>query len=290
MDQETVESAGSRAGDEAGSVFQRGQEAQSFDSFKESLPDGLGKDKAFEPITSLEGMAKGFVNAEKLVGSSIRLPGADLSEEDRATAVGELKSKLMEAGIIEGVPETAEGYQYERPTLGDGLRWDEGFEKEFVGFAHEASLTNSQVQKAIEWWNNRQAVVHGRARDFHKASVETLKKEWGADFERKAVLAKRAAEELGGDEFVEMLEKTKLGDHPTFVKVFAQVGDILAEDGFISGRVEGAPDMGEVMTKINALMNDKEHPLWDVAKPGHKEAVEGWTKLQQQLIATQNRG
>ena len=112
---------GIEPGGEPGSGFQG-----DFGAFKESLGE-LGKDKAFEPIKDFEGWAKSYVDLNKMIGRSIRLPGDDLSPEDKEKHVKELRGKLMEAGIIEGVPESPEGYQYERPTLGDGLQWDSGF-------------------------------------------------------------------------------------------------------------------------------------------------------------------
>lgn len=77
-----AEVPGSRAGDEPGAVFSREPgpdpySAEGFESFKGSLGE-LATDKSFEPIKDFKGLADSFVNAQKMIGSSLRLPGKDL--------------------------------------------------------------------------------------------------------------------------------------------------------------------------------------------------------------------
>lgn len=43
------------------------------------------------------------------------------------------------------------------------------------------------------------------------------------------------ARDLGGPEFVKLLDKTGLGNHPALVKTFIKIGKSLSEDKFISG-------------------------------------------------------
>jgi hypothetical protein len=40
----------------------------------------------------------------------------------------------------------------------------------------------------------------------------------------------------------------------------------------------------EIQNKINIMITDKKHPLNDISHPGHKAAVEEYSRLQQDLI------
>ncbi|HKZ45608.1 MAG TPA: hypothetical protein VJ343_02790, partial [archaeon] len=103
------EITGSRAGDTAGSVFQRNISkpsidwskggAEHFSGFKESLGE-VGKDKSFEPIKDFHGLGKTFVDAQKMIGGSLRLPKEGATPEERKKSVDEIMTKLRGAGIM----------------------------------------------------------------------------------------------------------------------------------------------------------------------------------------------
>jgi hypothetical protein len=82
-------------------------------NWKASLPEDLRKEKSLEAIQDVSSLAKSYVDAEKIVGGSIRIPkeGADQKEWDA------FYSKL-------GRPESPEKYEVKRPMLKDGVSWD----------------------------------------------------------------------------------------------------------------------------------------------------------------------
>jgi hypothetical protein len=60
--------------------------------------------------------------------------------------------------------------------------------------------------------------------------VNALKREWGEGFDRQISVARLAAKELGGDEYIAHLEKTGLGNDIPTIKALAKAGKLLAED------------------------------------------------------------
>jgi hypothetical protein len=239
---------------------------KSFDVFKGEKWEEVG------PV-----MAKSFIAAEKMTGNAIHLPKKDATPEERAKILNDIYVKL-------GKPEKEENYQYQKPNfVSKDVQWDDGMAKEFLGVAHKIGLNNEQVQALIGWQGSRMDKDVVNAREQIQGTINTLKKEWGSDYERRVVLGERAVRQVGGDELVNLLEKTGLGNNSVFVKVFAEIGDILAEDGLIEGKVEGVLGAEDYQSKIEAIMMDRKHPLNNISHPGHKGAVEELTRLNKAL-------
>lgn len=267
--------AGSDQGGQVGGQEGGGQPV----GWRESLSEDIRGEKSFDVFKGKDWnevgpvMAKSYLAAEKMTGNSIRLPNKDSTPEERKKAFDDIYTKL-------GRPEKSEEYQYTKPNfVSKEVKWDDGMAKEFLGVAHQIGLNNEQVQALIGWqgsWMDKGAV---NAREQIKGTLDTLKKEWGSDYERRLILGERAVRQVGGDELVGLLEKTGLGNHPILVKVFAEIGDILAEDGLIEGKVEGVLGAQDYKEKIETIMMDPKHPLNDISHPGHKAAVEELTRL-----------
>lgn len=236
---------------------------KSFDVFKGDKWDEVG------PV-----MAKSFLDSQKMIGNSIRIPGKDAKPEDWNTFYNKL-----------GRPEKPEGYAYKRPQfVSKDVQWDEGMEKEFINTAHQIGLNNDQVQKIIDWQGK---YIEGRAvsaREQIKTTLGELKKEWGPDYESKLILGERAVRQIGGDRLVDVLERTGLGNNIDLVKAFAEIGNILAEDGLIDGRIDGRQSPEDIEKQIQTMMLDKTHPLNDISHPNHNAAVEELTRLNQILF------
>lgn len=268
---------GGQAGSDQRGAGQTGQTGTG--GWRESLSEDIRGEKSFDVFKGKDWnevgpvMAKSFLDSQKMIGGSVKIPGRDAKPEE----INAFFKKL-------GRPDKAEEYQYTKPNfVSKDVNWNEGMAKEFLDVAHQIGLNNQQVQTLIGWqgsWMDKGAV---NAREQVQGTLNTLKKEWGSDYERRLVLGERAVRQVGGDELVNLLEKTGLGNNPVFVKVFAEIGDILAEDGLIEGKVEGVLGAEDYKTKINAMMMDKLHPLNDLSHPGHAEAVKELTRLNMAL-------
>ncbi len=276
---------GQPSGGDPGSV---GSGAVTSGGWRESLPEPIRAEKSFDVFKGKDWnevgpvMAKSFLDSQKMIGGSIRIPKEDASPEDKKKFNDEIYTKL-------GRPDKPESYQFQKPTFGDGI-WDANLEKSFLGIAHKMGLNNGQVQELINFEANRIQTGLQSNTKARETNVTQLKNEWGADFPRRAELAKRAFTQLATDagivsEAKDFFINTGLGDNPIILKIFHEVGEILSESGFIDGRVSGVDSAKDIEEKINAMFNDPKHPLNDISHRGHKEAVEEYTRLQQALIS-----
>ncbi len=259
--------------------------ASASSGWRESIPQEIRGEKSFDVFKGKDWnevgpvMAKSFVDSQKMIGGSIRLPKQDATPEEKQKFNDEIYTKL-------GRPGKPEEYQFQRPTFGEG-QWDANLEKSFLGLAHKMGLNHGQVQELVNFEANR---IQSGLQNNTKAredNVNKLKTEWGTDFPRRAELSKRAFTQIATEagilnEAKEFFINSGLGDHPIPLKIFHVVGEMLAESGFIDGRVSGAANADEVKAKIDAMFLDSKHPLNDISHPKHKQAVEEYTNLFQQ--------
>lgn len=189
------EEVGSRAGDQAGSTFQRAE--VDFGKFKESLGE-VGKDKALEPIKDFGGLAKSFVDAQKMIGGSIRLPKKDAKPEDRTKAIGELMTRLRAEGVVEGIPEAPDKYEIKFPM--EDFEPNKVLVDSFRAAAHKIGLPQSQVQGVFDWYINFQAEAERQEQEEFETLKSGLKKEYGGLFVRKMEAARRGLTKYFGED------------------------------------------------------------------------------------------
>ena len=141
-----------------------------------------------------------------------------------------------------GVPDTVEGYDYERPDLPDHLRPDEAGaarENDFLDHALQLGITRDQARGILDWHYRTSVELNdGLARRLGEGRAQSeaeLRREWGADYEASLAAAHRAAVEFGGPDMLEFLgnvavDGVRLADHPRLVRAFAEAGRRLGED------------------------------------------------------------
>ena len=66
--------------------------------------------------------------------------------------------------------------------------------------------------------------------------IEELKGLWKETFDTKVSTAVNAVRAFGGQDFVDFLNQTGLGDHPAMICTFYAIGRALAEDSFSQGQ------------------------------------------------------
>lgn len=256
--------------------------AEHFGNFKESLGD-LGKDKSLEPIKDFKGLTESFINAQKLIGGSIRLPKKDGKPEERQKAIGEIMTKLKSEGILESAPESPDKYEIKFPEI-ENFQANEPLIGSFKEFAHKEGISNSQVQKFFDWYLNYQMGAEAQEDQKFEQLKSGLKKKWAGLSTRKFEAARRAAGKHLGEDADELIGRMIPEDAVRIVQMFAEIGDPMLEDAFIEGERLGVSTLADVDKKILEMFNDPKHPLNDVSKPGHKEAVEEYSRLQKMKI------
>lgn len=245
--------------------------------WKGSLPEDLKTEKSLESFKDVSSLAKSYVEGQKMIGGSVRIPKDDAPPEEWA----KFHQKL-------GTPEKPDGYKFNRPALGEGAAWDEKFEKAFLAEAHALGMNGKQVQKMMDL---QAGLVESQLKELaekRQLTIETLKKDWAGDFERRMTLARRAKiilQQKAGitdEEANAYFDGQGAGDHPVILKIFHQLGEIFAEDGWIKGET-GAQMQQTIQDQIDAIRKNPEDPFNKKDDPKHQERVDFVNKLYERL-------
>lgn len=239
--------------------------------WKQSIPEEFKSHKSLENVPDIPTLVKNYVNAQSMIGQSIRLPKDDAKPEEWDAFYAKM-----------GRPATAKDYAAKMP---EGIKAEETEFNGFLEAAHKMGMNKSQVQGMLDWYgksvssmteNQTAALVAAK-----EESANALQKEWGANFPKNLALAKRALDNIGDDSVKQMFETSGLGNHVGFVKMLAQVGELLAESGLIGGKVDGVLDSNQAIAEISVIRGNREHAYHNPSAPGHKEAIERMQQLYQ---------
>jgi hypothetical protein len=240
-------------------------------AFAETLPEDIRGEAAFRDIKDLGGLAKSYLHAQRLIGRDpstvLPIPGTD-----DADGWNTIYTRL-------GRPEQADGYQLPAPP--EGLTENPELKTAFQQAAHKAGLSQRQAADLAAWWNGAMAQTvqgqNGAQQRTEAAGEATLKQEWGAAYDEKLHLARSAMAHYGDEQVIAYYDKTRLGNDPAVLKMFAKIGSQLAEDGLV-GRGEGAgrASPAEAQQQISGLQKDAAFmkSYMDRRDPGHAAAVQ----------------
>ncbi len=218
-------------------------------------------------------VVKSYAHLERLVGTDrIAVPKA--GDEDGFRAV---MRKL-------GAPEEAKDYALAPPQGAPKGWYREDAADSFRTLAHKANLTPVQARVLHDGWvggllETEQQQMAATART-HAQLDQELRADWGADYDRKLELARRAALHFSGAEELDALEAS-IGS-PTLVRLFARIGEHFDEDTLV-GQGEGrfAASAAEARTEIGSLKQDPGFmaSLADAGHLGHADAKAKWRRL-----------
>jgi hypothetical protein len=281
-------SPGALEGEGAGSAPGSEGQAGNFDwgGFRGTLGD-IGKEKSLDPIFAAqnpgEALAKSYVESQKMIGNSIRLPGKDAKPEDRQKAIDSILGKLREGGVLESIPEGPDKYEIALPQT-EGFEPNEHLLNGFKETAHKLGIPPSQAQGMFDWYLNYQEEQDRAEQAEFETMKQNLKREFGGLYPRKMEAARRGVARYLGEDGDKIISELPPDVGRKLVLAFSEIGDPLLEDDLVTGGIPGVVTKEAVKAKIDAMMNDKASPLNDLSHRQHKEAVDEYTKLQQQYI------
>lgn len=209
--------------------------------WRASLPEEMRSEKSLETFKDIPSLAKSYIETKKMMGGAVAMPKADAKPEDWDAFYTRL-----------GRPESPDKYELKRPESPAGGKWDENLEKEFKIVSHASGLQPRQAQSLLDWFNKTQSEHVANYTKSMEEGVGKLKTEWGAKFDERVSVASRAVKELGGDELKTMLEETGLGNNPILIKVFAKIGESMAESTFVTGDTGHVDNSSKDALKIKA--------------------------------------
>jgi len=234
--------------------------------WKASLSDEIRADKSLENIKDVEGLAKSYVHAQKLVGADkIPVPNKFATEKDWDAVYQKL-----------GRPEDASGYKYDLP---EDQTIDETALKNFSDQAHKLGLLPGQANGMVKFYNEMQAASlqeqDSVAIAARENSSKELKQEWGQAYDQKISQANNLAKTVGIGELFDtnLADGTKLGDNPVMIKAFAELAAKMGEDSITqsSGPIYQTP--AQIEKEIGNL-TQAGSAYWDKTHPNHNIAVE----------------
>ena len=179
--------------------------------FMGSLPEDLQTNESLYGFEDLGGLAKSFVETK-----------GQLSEQEKMIA--ELQGKVPR------IPANASEYQLQLP---EGMQAEEF--SDFLQFAHEAGMSQEQVNKSLEFSMKQQQAAQQRTMEAEANAIGSLKSEWGDSFEANAKMAASAVTRFGGDELKAFLDSSRLGNNPQLVKMFHKISVAISEDSLLTG-------------------------------------------------------
>jgi hypothetical protein len=235
--------------------------------WRASLPEDLRSEKSIASIKDVGALARGYVEAQRYIGGSYRIPGQDAPAEEW----DHLYAKL-------GRPESPDKYETK---VSSRLRsaFPEPDEASYREMAHRFGLSTKQAQGVLDWYDHQYGSHQDDLARAAKDTASELQQLWGGAYEKNLALAQRTVREMGGHEVIEFLDTTGLGNSPALIRMLARVGAALAEDGAISAEVEGVLGVDDAKSKIAGIMNDKDHAYHKRDRAGHEESVQEMRKL-----------
>lgn len=191
-----------------------------------------------------------------------------------------------------GRPEKADAYTFPAPEGYQFTDVDTAFHAAMRPALHEAGLSQRQVDLIGNAYTaHAQALLQQAEQDAVQGRAE-LQREWGAAFDQRLDLARRATRAVFGDQLgpeeIRLADGRKLLDDPTLARAMAKIGTLMQEDGALPAGTGGGgtiltPDAADAEIKRirgEAASNPK-HPYNDRDNPEHTAIVAEMNRLYQ---------
>lgn len=243
-------------------------------------------------------VVKSYISAQRMLGTSIRIPGPDASIEAKTEFLKKLESvpgvtRLPDPNDAEatksflskiGRPETADGYRLSIP---DGTQVDPNLVNEFKKQAHEMGLSNKQADALVQWNiqldNQRRQVFEAQT----SKAIEHMKQEWGNEYENRHAAVKAMVGHFGSKypEAAQELVYGPAGNNPIVLNALAELAKVYKENGVINGdHVAGGltPEEARLrIAEINSNINHPANPLFagKITEKDREAAISEYTKL-----------
>ena len=217
--------------------------------WKSTLSEDLRNDPTLKNFKDVESLAKTVVHQQKQMGNRIPIPKTP--EEHM-----EVYNKL-------GRPETADKYEVAVPETHTEYIGEDQI-NQFKNVAHNIGLNNEQVKQLIDFQvKNIDAQAQRYQTDIavqKQHTEESLKKEWGHEYDMNVRNARRALQVYGDPEITELMNG-EAGNIPAVVKMFARLGKDVTEDMAQNTQNNNlATSPLDAQQEITDIMDDGEHP------------------------------
>ena len=232
------------------------------------LSEDLQGNDTLSKFKDVGSLGNSYVELQKLVGSRVKVPTDDSTEEDVNSFYNQI-----------GRPESPEKYSIDLPSDSYPQEVIQSFLKE----AHASGLTNKQAQAAINFYNTIETdgqINNDAAMQQAKVDAESaLKKEWGpTEYAKELAVSRRAFNRFADDDLKAFVNETGVTNNVAMIKFLNRIGKAFSEPDMAgAGKDAGSIDGDSAKIEISAMLKDKTHKynaaLFDNLHPKHSEAI-----------------
>ena len=264
------------------------------------LSEDLRSEANLKDFKDVNSLAKSYLNAQAMIGSSVRIPSEDASDEAKAEFLNKIKDVpgiILEPKTDEdkaefynrlGRPESAEAYSLEElvtneladvPHIGDELA-------DFKAIAHEAGLTDAQAKALVSKRMDTLKSMQEQQLLRQEETQAELKKVWGTDYDNRLNAAKSVAkiyQEKYPDQMNELINGPA-GNNAAFLNMLSEMAVMFKEQGHAG---VSSTNFGMTPAQAQAKIAEKRADVGfmkaytDEMHPGHNKAVADLNKLYQ---------
>lgn len=169
-----------------------------------------------------------------------------------------------------GRPEAAEKYEINKPDdLPNNIAWQEDELNAFKSVAFDNGLSQKQAEALVKFQTDMvKRAVESQIQARNEAAektLATLKKEYGADFDKNIAQANKAVEVFG---LQKVLTDSNLLANEAIIRAMVKIGSSISESKYIEG-----DNPASEKTKYEELINDTNSAYYNSADPKHAEAI-----------------
>ena len=237
-------------------------------SWKETISEEFRNDPNISKFTEIDALAKSYINATRMIGQDkVAVPNENSTDDQWQEVYGKL-----------GRPESPDKYKLE--VQSETAPLDDTAIKQFAENAHQLGLNNKQAQGILEFYKNSMEGSIQQARvdtETAQANAEQeLRKEWGRSYDENIKKAGAIAKANMSEDILnmELKDGTRIGDHPSVIKGFASIANLMSEDKLVSTESENVDRGTDYEAEISKLVNDRDGPYWNRSHPDHDKVVQ----------------
>ena len=232
-------------------------------TFAEGWANNLPEDSAAYKDTlskykSVPDMAKALANANALIGKKLGVPNEKSSPEE----VAAFRRSL-------GVPDTIDEYKFAPDALPEGMTWDDNNVKNYAEIAHKHNIPPSAMKALVtehaKMEHFKMQGIQAQIEKQHVEAVNTLKKEWGGEFDKNIGLAKQAAKIAGVN-----ANSQGFAD-PEVVRGFVRLSQMMSEDKV--GRSMSGSEFMTGQARAKDIMSNPDNSWHKRYMEGDREAA-----------------
>ncbi len=169
------------------------------------LPEELQANETLNQYNTAEEAFTGFIETKSALGNSIRIPGENAGDEDRAAFNTKLMDKVpslmlrpdnddAEFWTSFGTPEDGSGYD-----VPEGVTLPDGSEVTLREMMHEAKLSKRQAADFLKAMGTRGEAVTAEQAQAVEGAEKALRNEWGSAYDARMKMVEKVEAEFFAD-------------------------------------------------------------------------------------------